>query len=64
MSEDPLVSVADVAEYLDVSTATVHQWLYKNTAPKSYKVGKHRRFRWSDVEAWLEAQADDDRVGA
>lgn len=59
MEAEPLASVDDVAEFLHVSPATVHAWLYRGTAPKSYKIGKHRRFRWADVHAWMETQADD-----
>ena len=64
MGDEPLASVDDLAEFCCVSPATVHQWLYKGTAPKSYKIGKHRRFRWADVYAWLEAQADDPKPAA
>jgi excisionase family DNA binding protein len=55
---EPLANIEDVATYVGVSLGTVNQWLYKGVAPKSYKVGKHRRFRWSDVEAWLEQRSD------
>ena len=58
MATKPLASLDEVAEFCGVSKATVHQWLYKGTAPKSYKIGKHRRFRWDDVHTWLEEQAD------
>jgi excisionase family DNA binding protein len=60
----PLASVKDLAELCTVSEATVHQWIYKGTGPKSYKIGKHRRFRWSDVYAWLEERADDPKPAA
>ena len=64
MSDDPLASVEELADFCFVSTATVHQWLYKGTAPKSYKIGKHRRFRWSDIYAWLEDRADGPKPAA
>lgn len=56
-----LASVDEVAKFCGVPTATIHQWLYKGTGPRSYKVGRYRRFRWADVHAWLERQADDPR---
>ena len=61
LERDPgrLATTAEVADYLNTPTATVHQWLYKGIGPKSYKVGKHRRFQWADVDAWLERKADD-----
>ena len=47
-----------LAEYCRVSPATVHQWLYKGSGPRSLKVGRYRRFRQEDVEAWIEDRAD------
>lgn len=55
---EALLSVEDVAARYQVSPATVHQWLYKSTAPRSLKIGRYRRFRLADVIAWEEAQAD------
>ena len=55
----PLAPLEDVSAYLGITPHTMHQWIYKGTAPRSYKVGNRRRFRWSDVEAWLEERADD-----
>jgi excisionase family DNA binding protein len=54
----PLWSHAETARYLGVPEATLHQWLYKGTGPRSYKVGRHRKYRPDEVEAWLEAHAD------
>lgn len=59
-----LWSVADLAARCDVSEATVHQWLYKGTGPRSLKVGRYRRFRPDDVERWLDEQADDPKPAA
>lgn len=58
MIDEPLASVDEVAQFCGVSPATVHQWLHKGTAPKSYKIGKYRRFRWAEVLAWLDEQSD------
>lgn len=62
MSNGPLATVEDVATFCGVPPATVHAWLYRGTAPRSYKIGKHRRFHWDDVESWLAAHADDRTV--
>ncbi len=53
-----LWSVEDLANRYQVSEATVHQWLYKGTAPRSLKIGRYRRFRVEDVLAWEESHAD------
>lgn len=49
---------AETAHRLGVPEPTVAQWRYKGTGPRSYKIGRHRLYRPEDVEAWLEAQAD------
>lgn len=57
MDKKPLATVADLAEYCGVPTQTVYEWNYKGTGPKPLKVGRHVRYRWSDVEKWLDDQA-------
>jgi predicted DNA-binding transcriptional regulator AlpA len=56
--DERFLSVADLAARYQVSEPTVHQWLYKRTAPRSLKIGRYRRFRLSDVLAWEAEQAD------
>lgn len=51
------MSPEDLAEYLGIPVATIYGWRYKRTGPRSIKVGRHIRYRPSDVEAWLEQQA-------
>jgi excisionase family DNA binding protein len=55
---DRLFSPAELAEHLNVPVGTVYQWRYRGMGPRGIKVGRHVRYRESDVEAWLEAQAD------
>lgn len=57
----PFLSVEELAERYAVSPATVHQWLYKRTGPRSFKIGRYRRFRLEDVIAWEQSHADDAR---
>jgi excisionase family DNA binding protein len=57
MSEHrPLATRAEVAEYLRVPIGTLEQWAYRGTGPTYTRVGRHARYRWADVEMWLEAQ--------
>lgn len=54
----PLGTAEEVADYLGVPVATLYAWRYQGgRGPKSSKVGRHLRYRWEDVEAWLEAQS-------
>ena len=53
-SVDRLLTVEDLADYLDVPVATVYAWRYRRQGPPGFRVGRHLRFRWSDVEHWIE----------
>jgi excisionase family DNA binding protein len=46
----------EVAEYLGVPEKTLTQWRYLGKGPKYASVGRHIRYRWSDVENWLDQQ--------
>lgn len=56
--EDRLLNVEDLAQFLGVPRQTIYVWRSQGTAPRAVKVGKHLRFRRSDVNAWLEQHAD------
>ena len=53
---DPLWEPEEVADYFKVPLQTVYQWRSRGTGPKGIRVGRHTRYRRSDVEAWLTAQ--------
>lgn len=48
-----LLTVQDLADYLDVPVATIYAWRYHRQGPPGFRVGRHLRFRWSDVEQWI-----------
>lgn len=52
------------ADYLAVPLATLDQWAYRGVGPKFYKVGKYRRYRKRDIDAWLEVQAREPQPAA
>ena len=56
-SLDRLLTLDDLAEFLEIPVATVHPWRYRQEGPPGFRVGRHLRFRWSDVERWI-----DDRI--
>jgi excisionase family DNA binding protein len=62
--EGSLLGPEFVSEYLGVPVTTIYQWRTKGTGPRAIKIGRHLRYRREDVEAWVESQADDARVGA
>lgn len=57
---DRLVSAQELADYLEIPVKTVYTWRHRNTGPRGFRVGKHLRFRWSDVERWLAGLAAED----
>ncbi|SDX98126.1 transcriptional regulator, AlpA family [Geodermatophilus africanus] len=56
---DKMLTVNDVAEYLGVPKATLYAWSTRGLGPRRYRVGKHLRHRRTDVDAWLETQAQE-----
>jgi excisionase family DNA binding protein len=60
--EDPLRTTEWLAGYVAVPVQTIYQWRLKGTGPRAIKVGKHLRFRQTDVDAWLEAHSDERTV--
>ncbi len=53
---DRLLTVKDLASYLEVPVATIYAWRYRRQGPPGFRVGRHLRFRGSDVEQWIEHQ--------
>jgi excisionase family DNA binding protein len=59
MDRERLLTVEELAEYLGVPVATIYAWRYRREGPSGFKVGKHVRYRWRDVEEWIERQLQD-----
>ncbi len=49
-----LLPVEDLTDYVGVPVATIYAWRYRRQGPPGFRVGRHLRFRWSDVERWIE----------
>ena len=52
-SFDRLLTVEDLAKYLGVPVATLYAWRYHHQGPPGFRVGRHLRYRWADIEAWI-----------
>lgn len=50
-------SLTETAVYLGLPEATLYSLNYKGTGPKSYKIGRHRKYRPADVDEWCEQRA-------
>lgn len=51
---ETLLSPVQLAEYLALPVKTLYRWRSIGEGPRGLKIGKHVRYRPSDVEAWLE----------
>jgi len=59
-TSDRLLSVAELADYLEVPVKTIYTWRHRNTGPKGFRVGKHLRYRWRDVQSWVAQRIADE----
>ncbi|MDP9444197.1 MAG: helix-turn-helix domain-containing protein [Actinomycetota bacterium] len=55
---EPLLSIEELAEYLDVPVTTIRDWRTDGKGPCAIKVGGRVRFATSDVLAWLLRQRE------
>ncbi len=55
------LTVTELAERFQVPPSTIYRWNSHGTGPRAIKVGKHRRYRLADVEAWEAAQGTTER---
>ncbi|MFE7835958.1 helix-turn-helix transcriptional regulator [Streptomyces sp. NPDC057474] len=58
----PLMSAEELADFLGVPLNTVYVWNHRRQGPRAHKVSRYLRYRWPEVETWLEAQAVDRAV--
>lgn len=59
MSTDKLWSLQELADFLGVPKQSIYQMNWKGTGPRSFKVGRHRRYDPCDVRQWLETRSSD-----
>lgn len=58
ITDERLLSPQELADYLAIPVATVYQWRCRGDGPRGFRVGKHVRYRWSEILIWLQANAD------
>jgi hypothetical protein len=54
---DPLWTTAEVSAYYRIPIATLHQWHSLGIGPRTAKIGRHLRYRKSDLDAYFDRQA-------
>jgi excisionase family DNA binding protein len=50
---EPLLSAQQLADYLEVPIATIYAWRHRGEGPPGFRVGRHIRYRRTDVELWI-----------
>jgi hypothetical protein len=61
---EPLADLASVAKWLAVPVSTLRKWRFEGSGPLSFRIGRHVRYRRSDVEHGSNSartQTSDDR---
>jgi len=54
--EGRLWTVPELAAFLGVPVATIYKWRTTGDGPTGLRIGRHLRYRESDVLAWLETR--------
>lgn len=49
-----LMTPAELADYVSIPVGTLYQWRSRKVGPKGIRVGRHLRYRRSDVDSWLD----------
>lgn len=55
---EPLLTPDQVAAVLGVPKTTLFRWRVDQKGPLGIRVGKHLRFRQSEVDRWLDEHTD------
>ena len=55
---EPLLSAQDLADFLHVPIATIYAWRYRGEGPPGFRVGRHLRYRWTDIQRWLDQRLE------
>ena len=56
---EPLLTAQDLADFLHVPLATIYAWRYRGEGPPGFRVGRHLRYRQSDLERWIVKNLDE-----
>lgn len=58
-----LVTPAELADYLGTSTQRLARDRVNGTGPRYIRAGRTVRYRWSDVQAWLDENTRERTTG-
>ncbi len=55
---EELLKPQQLSRYLGIPVATLYAWRQRGQGPASFRVGKHLRYRRSDVARWIGQQIE------
>lgn len=64
VSDEPLITAAEVAARLATPLQTFYDWRKHHYGPPAYKIRGRLLYRWSEVAAWVEQQREPARLAA
>ncbi len=62
MADNRLWTHDETARFLGLPRSTLYKLDSQGTGPRSFKVGRHRRYAERDVLAWLDSRASRPRI--
>jgi excisionase family DNA binding protein len=48
----------ELADYLNLPLNTIYDWRRRGTGPKGIRAGRHIRYPWSEIDAWVASQKE------
>lgn len=55
--DDRIIFAPELSEVLGgIPLGTIRYWTYTGAGPRSFKLGRRRAWRYSEVQSWLAAQ--------
>jgi len=56
---DEILTTDEVAALLKVPKRTLYRWMSRGESPPYYVIGRHARFKRSEVMIWFESHVDE-----
>jgi predicted DNA-binding transcriptional regulator AlpA len=58
-TNEPVESLDWLSDLIRIPPRSIYNWRLRGEGPPAYRVGRHLRFRPSEVEAWLDSRRDE-----
>jgi predicted DNA-binding transcriptional regulator AlpA len=58
-TNEPMEGLDWLSDLIRIPPRSIYNWRLRGEGPPAYRVGRHLRFRPSEVEAWLDSRRDE-----